>query len=489
MDNEQDMLFWIDTLCCPVEPPEAKAMSLNLMKVPYTNASHVLVLENSLRYIESSKLDPTEICLRVFTSGWMRRLWTLQEGALPSEQLWFQFKDSVIELHQTWLKAMETYSTNIGRSWLAQDITVLYRNLRFFFHSEKGDLRGRGLEHVDNALQFRSVTVASDEPLLIAGLLGLDTSFILDGSEDSRMQRLWSLIPSVPKGIHKNIIFNRGSRRLRQPGFRWAPASLLSFAGDRDGNLCSTDVDEYSGSLTPSGLQVHLAAFPVKMATAPKGLPKNPWKMFSNVTESTILCRYHDGLWLNVYEKYSRAENVNLDYVQPSLREILRNTSRSYKLVLASPLILDGRIETTDALLVHDENDNHDCSSPPRVISDMIVNIGTTPSTAKIFLEAAYQASRTLLRDEITNQYTNLAIDEESVQKEHPEYLRLEAILSEKLFELAKGVKDPEILAAIKVHNHGSTNTFFPVFIASAYLGSYCDLGPMMPKSSEWCVD
>lgn len=485
MEHDEDILLWIDTLCCPVEPPEAKTMSLNLMKIPYTSASHVLVLENSLRDIESSGLDSAEICLRILTSGWMRRLWTLQEGALP-EKLWFQFKDSVMELRQTWLEAMDTCNIKIDRTWLARDITILYHYLRSFFHSEEGDPLRRDLEHADKALQFRSVSVASDEPLLIAGLLRLDTAFILDGPEDSRMQRLWSLVPSVPQGIPKNVLFNRGSR-LRQPGFRWAPASLLSFAGDRDGSLCSTDVDEYSGSLTPSGLVVHLSAFQLKMAIVPKGLPKNPWNMFSNETESTTFCRYGEGVWLQIWEKYIGAENVKSDHDQLSLREILTETSQSYKLLLASAFKLDGSQETSDALLVHDNDDHR--NGAPVVISDMILTIGTTPVTAEIFLEAAYQASQKLLNDEITSQYTNLGIEDENVQKEHLEYLRLEPILSEKLFDLAKDVKDPEILAAIKANNSMGTNTFFPVFIARAYLGSYCDLGPMLPKSSEWCVD
>ena len=487
MENDEDMLFWIDTLCCPVEPPEANAMSLNLMKVPYTSASHVLVLENSLRDLETSNLDSTEICMRIFTSGWMRRLWTLQEGALPGK-LWFQFKDSARELRQTWLKAMEIYNTEIGRRWLAQDITVLYQDLRNFFHSEGEDSFDRSLESVDRALQFRSVSVASDEPLLISGLLKLDTAFILDGPEDSRMQRLWSLIPSAPNGIPKNVLFNRGSR-LRQPGFRWAPASLLSFTGDRDGSLRSTDIDEYSGFLTSAGLQVHLAAFPLRMAAAPKGLPKNPWNMFSNVKDNTIFCRYGDGVWLQIWEKYSDVESVNSNQDRPSLLEILRKVSRSYTLLLASPFKFNefnGSHETSDALLVHDGDDQ---DSVRKVISDMIIGVGTTQGTAKTFLEAAYQASRTLLNDEITSQYTDLAIEDEQIQKEHPGYLKLEPILSQKLFDLAAGIKDPHILAAIQTNNSKGSNTFFPVFTARAYLGCYCELGPMLPKTSEWCVD
>ena len=70
----QGMYIWVDTLCCPVEPAEAKRLALSRMKKPYTEASHVLVLEASLRAVHALDLEPTEISLRIFTSGWMRRL-------------------------------------------------------------------------------------------------------------------------------------------------------------------------------------------------------------------------------------------------------------------------------------------------------------------------------------------------------------------------------------------------------------------------------
>ena len=76
--------------------------------------------------------------------------------------------------------------------------------------------------------------------------------------------------------------------------------------------------------------------------------------------------------------------------------------------------MFDGSHETTDALLVHDHDDQ---DSVPKVISDMIVGVGTTQGTGKMFLEAAYQASRSLLDDEITKQYVDLAIEDEQVQK------------------------------------------------------------------------
>lgn len=102
------------------------------MKVPYTEASHVLVLDSSLDHIGNSGLHLTEIGLRIFTTGWMRRLWTLQEGALP-RKLWFQFKYNAVDLDCVWNEAFECSRSDLGRAILSTDIILLHHQLRGFF--------------------------------------------------------------------------------------------------------------------------------------------------------------------------------------------------------------------------------------------------------------------------------------------------------------------------------------------------------------------
>lgn len=81
-DSNQELLLWCDTLCCPVKPSEAKNRALLQMKRTYHDATMVLVLDASLQLCNSSLLTPEEICARISSSGWTRRLWTLQEGTL-----------------------------------------------------------------------------------------------------------------------------------------------------------------------------------------------------------------------------------------------------------------------------------------------------------------------------------------------------------------------------------------------------------------------
>lgn len=79
-DSDQELLLWCDTLCCPVKPSEAKTRALVQMKRTYQDATMVLVLDASLQLFNGGLLTPEEMCTRISSSGWTRRLWTLQEG-------------------------------------------------------------------------------------------------------------------------------------------------------------------------------------------------------------------------------------------------------------------------------------------------------------------------------------------------------------------------------------------------------------------------
>lgn len=91
------MLFWIDPLCCPVRLDQAKDLALKRMAETYSKAAHVLVLDAELQFVRHQEIQPYEALLRVFSSAWVQRLWTLQEGAL-ARRLWIQFGDGPAEV-------------------------------------------------------------------------------------------------------------------------------------------------------------------------------------------------------------------------------------------------------------------------------------------------------------------------------------------------------------------------------------------------------
>lgn len=121
--------FWIDTLCCPVfkNAPAENTVAMSRIREVYENADHVLVLDKALSPFKSSVSreaageealsKSAETCLRILTSTWTRRLWTLQEGVL-AKSLYFQFQDGLVNLVEE--------STALGH------LLYKHKNLRYF---------------------------------------------------------------------------------------------------------------------------------------------------------------------------------------------------------------------------------------------------------------------------------------------------------------------------------------------------------------------
>ncbi len=205
----EEILLWCDTLCCPVEPGKGKNMALANMKKIYSEATRVLVLDRAIRTYDFETMDAEEACIRTLNSGWTRRLWTLQEGALPAKnhRLSFLFKDQVVNIQKLTHKMYQILESNIGRRGLATNIVIRITNFAPIPYEFEGDRR-EDLGTIEASLQHRSVSVPSDEPLLIANLLDLNVTDILDGPcpltdcanvgcDHSRMHRLWLLMPTA----------------------------------------------------------------------------------------------------------------------------------------------------------------------------------------------------------------------------------------------------------------------------------------------------
>ncbi|KAI4264393.1 MAG: hypothetical protein L6R42_000491 [Xanthoria sp. 1 TBL-2021] len=382
------------------------------------------------------------------------------------------------------------YNIDISRSALLLDIITLYRGLRHFFHA-KENMPLTDIVSVDEALQYRSVSVPTDEAILIGGLLNLDLGYILDGPAESRMQRVWSLVSSAPGGIPKNILFNRGPR-LRQTGYRWAPESLLSSRGTNEENLRSHEAYN-TGCLTSTGLNVHVSAFSTAiMGSAPRGVPKNPWGVFNNRDENSILCRHDGGIWFFMVVKYSQADREEVDRDASSrpasLRTFLKDVSQTRRLLLASAFKFEATLESSAALLVHDATGPHPIG-PTQVVSDMIVGIWKQEHINQNLLEAAYQASQSLLDDEVTAHYADLAVDDEEEQRRNHAYANLQVQLGTRITALAESIDIDDNMSVISGQEVQHSKLLAGALITSFYLGEYCVLGPILSSETEWCVD
>jgi hypothetical protein len=218
-------LFWIDTLCVP-HWKSGKRLAIQKMKATYQQAERVLVLDAQLErtlinFLHwEDKLEASShtelakaILIRITLCGWMRRLWTFQEGAIAKE-LEFQFADGAINLRQLLV------ATRGDRSTVANQILTQLMILRSLAYPLEHGLK---LVHILHALEWRSTSNAEDEAICIASLLDLSPETFFDLPIEQHMPQLLTAIRSIPS----SLLFSKGPR-LNSPNFGWAPRSFLN---------------------------------------------------------------------------------------------------------------------------------------------------------------------------------------------------------------------------------------------------------------------
>ena len=214
LSKKDTVYLWIDTLCIPREKALRKK-AINLMYSVYQKATKVLLLDESLLNIPS-KRPMEELCFRITASPWMRRAWTLQEGALAST-LFAQFADgplhveSAIESLARRTTGTESYNITLKESW----ITLKY------VQSCRPGMDDAPVTLVHSGLIDRSTTHEEDKELCMAIMLACDMQPIQEAKGEERTKRIYEQMQYVPDSFfwHKNAC-------LGVPGLRWAPKDL-----------------------------------------------------------------------------------------------------------------------------------------------------------------------------------------------------------------------------------------------------------------------
>ncbi|MCJ1293247.1 hypothetical protein MMC34_004801 [Xylographa carneopallida] len=483
-ESPEDPLFWCDTLCCPVSPEEAKKRGLLQMKRVYLDATQVLVLDASLQRFNSSGASPEELCARILACGWMRRLWTLQEGALPAKRgrLWFQFKDQAINLRVLQLQVLRILNREVCRWGLAASIATGIRGFTSFFDSESDD-SGADLALIETAVKYRSVSVLNDEPLLIGSLLDLDVGYIVSGPDETRFHRMWLLMPAARRGIPKNILFRLGPR-LQEKGFRWAPSTMLN--NDLSNGILQTRRQgDNQGIPTPRGLEVSLSGFRVLFPSKRKGLPANPWNIIQDMDQ--LHMRDQNGIWYTVFHRYTKNAGPEDDFLfNEKLLNILLSDDDIRFLYLetdfqASADVDQQVINSLGVKFLQEED------GVMYVQSYMLVHIQPLQRTPLDMFETAYRCAKQLADSGPARELAALRTDE--VDMEMPEYRILFDKLRPEIHRIA--MLDENITAreaARQVSGKDSTRLFEAV-IGMLFVGHYAYMGTRNPDVQRWCVD
>lgn len=201
--KKQPPLIWIDSLCVPLDK-ETRRSAIRTMASVYKRASKTIVLDASLLRYNAFKRPLQELAVKILSSTWMRRLWTLQESALATEIL-FILDDGNMAVPASWIiRKAEEFPHCLITATLAKTM------LRMVNKWHNGPVTLRDLLPL---LGYRSCSKPEDETLAIAPILGLDESPLLIATGEERMAKFWRLIERIPLAV----IFLHGPK-LQKPG-------------------------------------------------------------------------------------------------------------------------------------------------------------------------------------------------------------------------------------------------------------------------------
>jgi hypothetical protein len=276
-ESHESIPFWLDTLCVPLEEGFRKRAIGNMFNV-YRQAEHVLVLDSTILLNKAKTTDPFQLLISIRISNWVRRLWTFQEGAI-ARSLQFQFAETALDLGDIITAVIETskdqddelkdlgfeYERDEGSDerliaannllWPAWNYLQEIQDIDF----TTGAARKR-LENISMPLCWRNTSRASDEPICLSSLLGLDQEVrraIANAPSDRRMQILLQNIGELPSEI---LFVNRP--HFTDDGYRWLPRSFLG--GGRQATMfASLPSTDYSATakVLESGLLVSQPGF------------------------------------------------------------------------------------------------------------------------------------------------------------------------------------------------------------------------------------
>ena len=497
-EKEEELLLWCDTLCCPVQSREAKNLALEYMYQTYQKATHVLVLDASLKRCDMENLEIDETSMRILTSPWMRRLWTLQEGALPAvtNRLWFQLSHRALNLRELRMNARDKFFTSISQQGLAGDMLKRLGSFANIFSTDHPKHTRANLGRVIEALLYRSVSLSSDEPLLVGNLLGLDPAQILnggDGAVASRVSRLWRMMPSAACGIPSSLLFRLGPR-LAAPGLRWAPATLL-VGNDTNLIIQSSDSENEQGILTASdGLLVRFSGFRLSLAPRAEHLISYHKSISQQNDPNNLWMKDENGLWYYISRRVPVQQDTFL--TNKTLAEVMQD-SEDLWVVHPGPKFPrqpESKVQTSFGLIVQveTEEEGREAEEEESAVKKSHAKLHIMIAPAQTSMQAWFAAATTLAAELASNSPTlrKLAELEKDLNVRSSSSSPFKTTALEEIeSEIHHMAESEEAKEAVEVAGNKFDVLHMENLVGMVLWGQYVCMRETAPRTQRWCVD
>ncbi|KAK5174533.1 uncharacterized protein LTR77_001613 [Saxophila tyrrhenica] len=234
--KKEPLYFWMDTLAIPLRK-DLRKKAIKLMYQVYKNATNVLVLDRTMLHFSTIDRSLEELCFRVSVSAWMRRAWTLQEGALANS-LYVQFKDKAVNV----VEAEESMSKKLMR---AESSNVVLEESC----SAIRNIMGSGAERDDGQLvtalsgiRARSTSHEEDKEICFAVMMRFDMEAVMSAEGQMRTANIYRQLPYIPEKL-----FWHTCPSMDISGLKWAPRSLWD---------CVGGIPEFGMKLSEQGLHI-----------------------------------------------------------------------------------------------------------------------------------------------------------------------------------------------------------------------------------------
>ena len=488
-----EMLLWCDTLCCPVVSKEAQSMALRQMYRTYDEATIVLVLDQSFISHRVGGMRDDEACLRIAASRWMTRLWTLQEGALPARKnkLWFQFTKTALPERTLRKYLVKVMKTDIQRRGVYNSVIGRFLTFTALFYDQSSENQGAQMYDIIRGLLYRSVTVPSDEPLIIATLLALDFNPILALTPAQRMNVLWRIIGTSPSGIDKQIIFHMGPK-IHERGLRWAPQSLLSV--DSDFTLPISGEHENRGFLATNqnamGLVVELAGFRMSLAKPAKGLPEH-LAGFDSISRNHddmrgLLLKDCQGRWYSLSQRLCTSDRVS---ALEEICAVIPELSNPWILYRGSSSPVPENTQCYHGLLVEEAKEQQSQSNEFTCVETKSqFNFIHVPTGINQINQAAYCLAQELASSAAARRLEHV-LGTVTTDLDDPVYQEAFQGVDLELKRLSRSLFAMEALAASGMSADELGNFMIEDCMMRMYRGLYMQIEEYAPGNRKWCVD